>query len=249
MAITMSKAHFFQIPSNVKEFTPRIMGINARKAVLVILSLSVSTMLMRFSILLPAPIIIVSLLFILPPGRSESYASAFLNSALWRLGGPLSSVTETSVSEYKDTAVFSDGGRSGLCIEVEVGDFHTMKESRKRDFINGLVSSLTPMECNYTVLGIPEISDPRGFYSEDGGNLAGSYNRFVDYAFSRSHFYRTYLVLWRRRGRNAAASLQKVHEEVLTLMESLSTKGLECKLIGNEEEMRKVLRDLHHEAT
>lgn len=241
----MTSGKKWNIPGNVNNFRPKILGMDAKYAVTLILSLSLAAFLSRFSLIISLFILACSLFFLLPVQAGRTLAVIVGDYIGWRFSTLIGRFDQNAKAlDINGISFITDSRRIGLVAKVETGNYSSLSEPGKDTFIRSISRVLNGMHCSLSLLSLPVSADYSKYHAKGDSKLVENYNFLVDYLFDRQYFFETYLILWLPSYGNR----DKVSNELLDSMNYLKT-GLEgivrsVKLLAEKGQVESILEKL-----
>lgn len=202
-------------PGNVNNFKPKILGMDAKYAVSLILSLSIAAFLSRYSLMISIAILLASLFFLLPVSNERTGAMIIGSSVGWKFASAFAKINEEySVMDINGKYFILEGRNIGLSARIVSGNYPAWPESDKDAFQRSISGVLNGLKSSFTLVSLPTVVDPAAYHTQSIGKMAENYNFMVDYLFRGGYYFETYLVFWSR----ISSRRERASDELLDTM-------------------------------
>ncbi len=235
-----------RIPVNITLFSPKILGMEARKAVLLMLVISTAGLISRFSISYAGAIIAAGVLFLFPVRNGTSPGGLLFKAVSWKISALFNLPAETGakIADHNGIPVIVEGRKRGFCIEVSAGSHHTLSRNDRTDYLNTVSSAITSSRCNLTFIALPYTIAARDYYTETESEYGENYNLLMDYMLAGQYYYRSYVIVWDNIGRNLERTEENILDDAESLAASLSSLSVPCRVISRRERVSEILEAL-----
>lgn len=224
-----------RLPVNVNEFSPKILGINAKLAVAVVMTVSFSAIVSRFSIELSFITLIACFTTLLPVKNGKTTASLIFGVLNWKLSSiDIGHGAGIRIDEIRGRVVIRDSKRIGVCCAVETEGYSAWSDHDRKMFHQAFSRALTRIQCSCTFISVPTEIRNEDYYSTSAHERGRDYNLLVDYMFSGQFYYENLLILWKRTERDDRATLDYLLDSFRTVQQSVSGMTEEFYIIGEK---------------
>lgn len=226
------------LPTNINDFSPKILGLESNKAILLVLMVSLSAIILRYSIYLAVIAALLGLFFSIPLGGEVSIAAYAERALLWRLSalgvkrnfGPFVEVID-------DFPFIKQGNRIGTVLEVQGGGYHSLGNSRKNRLQYSLSSALSTLGLNASVISIPFHFSMEQEFTAKKGKTGENYAAYLNFLFRDQYYYRSFLVIWSKVIGDKSTSVRKLLDETRSLQFSLRNALTKCRILSEYGEV------------
>ncbi|AKA49107.1 hypothetical protein IX51_08310 [uncultured archaeon] len=223
---------------------PKIAGLEARNAVLILVSVSLAAMVSEISLFYSLLALVFALVFFVPVRKGSSIGTLVARSILWKAsshrGIPPNGV---KVDAVNDNHFFLKGASKGYCLEVKGADVHTLNPESRKDFEKAVSNAFSSMGRAASFLAIPFSVDSKMYHVEEADRLSENYNRFLDYLFEDQYYYRSFIIVW-GNGRNSEISGRGLMDDLNTIRSALSGVAGNCELVEDGKTLSLILESL-----
>lgn len=233
------------LPTNINDFSPRILGLESSKAIILVLMVSLSAIILRYSIILAGLSVLVGIFFSVPMGDEASVAAYTGKAFRWRFSVIWAENSNHPYVESIEGFPFvMQGNRVGAVLEIIGGDYHSLRNSRKTQLQYSFASALSAVHLNISVISIPfRISQDLEPGAKDM-EAAGNYAEYLSFLFSDQYYYRSFLVIWSKLDRDRNAAVARLLDEARSLQFALLATVPKCKILSLDQEVHDFLDHL-----
>lgn len=222
------------LPTNIGNFRPRIMGVDSRIAVGLVITASSAALAAQFSWDLAAILATAGFLSTIPVRENQPAALLFLRNAAWRMNTGRFRKSGMRTAEMQGRSFIVLHGNTGLPVEVSTGEFHTLPLDMKEDFIQAVGDTIATLECSFTAYALPYRADFGETSGMDAREVSEDYNSMVRYLASDLYYYRTVIILWTRSGGDGSQAAADLSIALEKLQSGLSGIG-SCTVLDSSQ--------------
>ncbi len=230
------------LPSNIRHFSPKILGLNARDAIILILVVSVSALSLRFSSLLAIAILFAGLFMFIPLNGGKSPALSVYVFVRWRLAGLQNFENHAPfVSEEDGIPVIIDGTMAGYILEVKPESFYKMSEQRMEEVNLAASRILQSHEGNIAFLAVPVTVKPPEKYRNESSVMSMNYADYLSYLFKEQYYYRSFVTIWKRREKGNRTDMASLYEYAETICGAFRSYIRDCSIVRDKVDAEMLL--------
>lgn len=231
-----------EIPSNVRNFTPRIGGFDARKISSLVILFILSAITFHFSILASISIAVVGVIFILIPLGEDFFPVYFFNRLVDLTSRKKGSVkVEVSIDCSNGICVFRSGKRFFSAVEIGATPFQLMTPAEISAEVIAVSGTIDQLTSEVEIVTFPVSANPMG-YSTGSDNIdSADYDGLIDFLISGTVFHRPYFFLSIMTHNAIAPPIDILTNDAKNLSEGLSRAGIHAAVVSTAEAGKKVI--------
>lgn len=234
-----------RIPVNISLFSPKILGMNARQAVLLILVVSSASLISRFSLLYSAAIVIGGIFLLFPMKGDLTLFGVLAESISWKAATMRVIPRQSAeIGNYNGIPVLEEGSRKGVCLEISADPLHALSRSDRTSFLNGVFSALASVDHDLTFLSTPSNIAAEDFHLEKEDEFSEDYNLLLDFILSDQYYYRSFIVIWNKPKGAGDRKVENLVESAGSLASALTGSSARCWVVSSTDVAEKVLEGL-----
>lgn len=221
--------------------------MDSRVAVLIIISVSLSALLSRFSLLLSLLLIMTSFVLFFPSIRGSSIAVSSLKILnTWIASTPNVQCT-IGISQSSGLPLLVNGVKKGYCVRINTGEFHTLPTDRLLEYTRIITDAFALIDYPYTIVAVPMSLRPGEYHVSEKDASSHNYNKMLDYVLERQYYYQSYIIIWEKSGSVTQEPETGLSDKVESLTMALSGVCEDCEIVRSREIIEKICNALKGE--
>ena len=238
-----------RIPANVRNYSPRIGGMDARKVSAIALLFIISAIIFHFSMLISILVASCGSIFTLFPIDSGFLPSAVMNrlyTMLHRKEGNLR--YEITLDCSDEICIFRGKNRLFSVISATGLPYQMMKSGEIIAEASAISRSIDQLTAELTVMALPVKADPSSYITGSSDEDFMDYDGLVSFLVKDSIFYKPYFFLSFKVKRGMFSQHDTIRKETEELKENLQRAGLVVEVISEVEDGMEILKQLSQDA-
>jgi hypothetical protein len=237
-----------RIPANVRNYTPRIGGMDARKISAIALLFIISAIIFHFSMLISIVVASGGSIFILFPTDNGFLPSTIMHRFLSLFHGKAGMLRyEIALDCGSGICIFREKNRIFSVICAGGLPYQMMKSSEIIAEASAISKSIDQLTAELTVMALPVKADLSRYVTGSPDDDSMDYDGLVSFLVSDSIFYKPYFFLSFRVKQGMSPQLDTMRKETEEFKENLQRAGLVVDVISEVEDGREILKQLSHD--
>ena len=238
----MGQQSGINIPSNVRNFTPRIGGFDARKISSLVLLFILSAIIFHFSVLASIVVATGGVILILVPYGEEFFPSIAIRDIILLLRRKTGNIkVETSIECSSGVCIFRDRNRIFSVIEVSAMPFQVMTPDEiiaEAVSVSGTIDRLT---SDIEVVSFPVRANSLDYLTGGSDENLMDYDGLIAFLISDAIFHKPYFFLSFIAGHGFLSSSDTLKTETEALRDGLQRAGINAMVIRTPEAGREII--------
>jgi len=234
-----------RIPANVRNYTPRIGGMDARKISAIALLFIISAIIFHFNMLISILVASVGSFFSLFPKENGFLPSAIMHRLLsffHRKEGKLR--YEITLDCSSGICVFREKNRVFSAIRASGLSYQMMKSGEIIAEASAISKSIDQLTAELTVMALPVEADTSTYITGSPDDDSIDYDGLVSFLVRDSTFYQSYFFLSFRIKRGMFPQIDTMSKETEGFKENMQRAGLAVDVISEAEDGMEILKQL-----
>lgn len=241
----MSEVQGIRIPANVRNYTPRIGGMDARKISAIALLFIISAIIFHFSMLISILVATGGSIFTLFPTDEGFLPSAVMYmflSLFYPKEGNLR--LEITLDCSSGICIFREKNRIFSVIHASGLPYQMMKSGEIIAEASAISKSLDQLTAELTIMALPVMAGPSSYITGSPDDDSMDYDELVSFLLRDSIFYKPYFFLSFRGKQGTFPQMDTMRKETEELKENLQRAGLVVSVISEVEAGMEILEQL-----
>lgn len=241
----MGEGQGVRIPANVRNYTPRIGGMDARKISAIALLFIISAIIFHFNMLVSIVVASGGSIFTLFPTEKGFLPSTVMHrflSLFHRKAGMLR--YEITMDCSSGICIFRDKNRIFSVICAGGLPYQMMKSGEIIAEASAISKSIDQLTAELTVMALPIKADLSSYITGLQDEDSMDYDGLVSFLASDSIFYKPYFFLSFRVKQGKPPQIDTMRKETEEFKENLQRSGLVVDIISEDEVGRGILKQL-----
>ncbi len=240
------KSYNERVARNVLRYESNIFGIEYRRFMLTILSITLAAILFKFTLYGSLLFLLVSSIFIFWRINGEVAGTVAWHWLGRRFSRSEGTIRNTYVLHEMEGAIIAscESEAAGI-LEIGSEQFHSIPPGDLKAVDESIRILLNKIDCSVEFLCISHVLDLTGYLPEQSGEIESDYAELLEYAFRDVYYFKSFAVMHYSTGTSGFHSAAlKVMEEMEKLKRDIGVLGFAVRKISSGQEFKEIFSNI-----
>ncbi len=240
------KSYNERVAKNVLRYESNIFGIEYRRFMLLILSISLAALLFKFTLYGSILFLLISFIFIFWKIHGEVAGTVAWHWLVRRFSRSEGTIRNTyALHEMEGTFIASIENEAAGILEIGSEQFHSIPPGDLKAVDESIRILLNKIDCSIEFVSIPQVLDPAGYLPDQTGEIERDYAELLEYAFRDVYYFKSFAVMHSSAGTSGFQSAAlKIMEEMEKLKRDIAVLGFTARRISSRHEFEEIFSNI-----